>query len=372
MDVGYFISELLGQHGDVSVPGLGRFAHTRVNGYYNDSEEKFYPPGYAVQFDPQFVDDDTLPQYIAHSKNISLASSKYFTEKYVANLKQQATTSEVPIANLGWFYTKDFKLIFRPNNELNTDPEFFGYPAIKMHKLNPAAKMHELGKQPAITQPDDNFTATINYQPEKVREQFKINDEQEAYLIELTTKRRRKNIILFIGLAALLTGLFYYLYNKYDRSVFNLDESTTKPKTDSIAEPKNVTVVQDSTGANLGDTVKIVKLDSAKKELTPQKDTVAAKAVNTVPPVVKDTVNGPHYEILGGSFGNVIEANTAIRNYKKLGFEAHILENVPGRKRKVTLGSYATRAEAVAAQQKILATGKIKTSSIYIQPYNIK
>jgi cell division protein FtsN len=363
MDVGYFISELLGQHGDVSVPGLGRFAHTRVNGYYNDSEEKFYPPSYTVQFDPQFVDDDTLPQYIADSKNISLASSKYFTEKYVANLKQQATTSEVPIANLGWFYTKDFKLIFRSNNELNTDPEFFGYPAVEMHKL---------GKQEAVTQPDNYFTTTTNYQPEKVTEQFKTNDEQEAYLIELTTKRRRKNIILFVGLAALLAGLFYYLYNKYDRSVFILDKSTAKAKTDSIAEPKNVTVVQDSTGANLNDTVKIVKLDSAKKELAPQKDTVAAKKVNTVPPVVKDTVAGPHYEILGGSFGNVTEANTAIRNYKKLGFEAHILENVPGRKRKVTLGSYATRAEAVAAQQKILATGKIKASGIYIQPYNIK
>jgi cell division protein FtsN len=365
MDVGYFISELLGQHGDVSVPGLGRFAHTRVNGYYNDSEEKFYPPGYTVQFDPQFVDDDALPQYIAHSKNISLASSKYFTEKYVANLKQQATTSEVPIANLGWFYTKDFKLIFRSNNALNTDPEFFGYPTIKMHKLD---------KQSAISNQPGYFTETSSsdHQLEKEVEQIETNQEDEAYLIELTKKRRRKTFIVFIGLAALLTGLFYYLYNKYDRSVFSLEEPTAKPKTDSIAKPKNVVVVQDSANTATDDTIKIVKLDSAKKEPAPQKDTVAVKKVNAVPPVVKDTLAGPHYEILGGSFGNVTEANTAIHNYKKMGFEAHILGNVPGRKRKVTLGSYATRAEAVAAQQKILATRKIKASEIYIQPYNIK
>jgi cell division protein FtsN len=365
MDVGYFISELLGQHGDVSVPGLGRFAHTRVNGYYNDSEEKFYPPSYNIQFDPQVVDDDTLPQYIAHNKNISLASSKYFTEKYVANLKQQATTSEVPVSNLGWFYTKDFKLLFRSNNALNTDPEFFGYPAVKMHKLD---------KESPVSNRHSYLTAISNsdQQLEEEIEEFETNQVDEAYFIELTNKRRRKTFIVFIGLAALLTGLFYYLYNKYDRSVFSLEEPTARPKTDSIAKPKNVAVVQDSANTTTGDTIKIVKLDSGKKELAPLKDTVATKKVNAVPPAVKDTIAGPHYEILGGSFGNVTEANTAIHNYKKMGFEAHILENVPGRKRKVTLGSYATRAEAVAAQQKILATGKIKASGIYIQPYNIK
>jgi cell division protein FtsN len=366
MDVGYFISELLGQHGDVSVPGLGRFAHTRVNGYYNDSEEKFYPPSYTVQFDPQFIDDDILPQYIARNKNISLASSKYFTEKYVANLKQQATTSEVPIANLGWFYTQDFKLIFRSNNALNTDPEFFGYPAVKMHKLD---------KESPVSNRHSYLTAisSSDHQLEEEVEHFETNQEDdEAYLIERTKKRRRKTfIVVFIGLAALLTGLFYYLYNDYDRSAFSLEKQIAKPKTDSIAKPKSVMVVPDSANTTTNDTIKIAKLDSGKKELAPQKDT-ALKVVNTVPPVVKDTVAGPHFEILGGSFNNVAEANTAIRNYKKMGFEAHILENVPGRKRKVTLGSYATRAEAVAAQQKILATRKIKASGIYIQPYNIK
>ena len=79
MDVGYFISELLGQHGNVSVPGLGYFTHTRVNGYYNEAEETFYPPGYSVHFEPQLVEDDSLSQYIADNKHISLASSKYFT-----------------------------------------------------------------------------------------------------------------------------------------------------------------------------------------------------------------------------------------------------------------------------------------------------
>lgn len=366
MDVGYFISELLGQHGDVSVPGLGYFVHTRVNGYYNDSEATFYPPRYSVQFDPQFIDDDTLPQYIADSKNISLASSKYFTEKYVTGLKQQAATGEVAISNLGWFYTEGAKLVFRPNNELDTDPEFFGYPVIKMHKLS---------KQVAVIQQDSYSTAAVgSYQePKEATQQFESNDEHEAYLVELTKKKRTKNIILFVGLAALFTGLIYYLYNRYDRSVFNLEKPAGTRRADTAAQPKNVVVIPDSANTQPDDSIKIVKFDSAQKQAVPQKDTAAVKpAATAVAPAVKDTIAGPHYEILGGSFSNVKEANTAIGNYKKLGFEAHILENVPGRKRKVTLGSYATRAEAIAAQQKILATKKIKAASIYIQPYNIK
>jgi cell division septation protein DedD len=365
MDVGYFISELLGQHGNVSVPGLGYFAHTRVNGYYNEAEEKFYPPGYSVHFDARLAEDDSLSQYIADNKHISLASSKYFTEKYVANLKHLAATGKVAISNLGWFYTEDFKLTFKSNNELNTDPEFFGYPAIKMHRL---------GKQAAVSQQSSYSTtaAGSNNESKKTTQQFAIDQEHEDHLIALAKKKRTTNIILFIGLAALFTGLIYFLYNKYDRPALSLEEPG-RPKADTSAKPANVVVVPDSANAKVDDTIKIVKFDSGKKKLVPQKDTVAVKqAATTVAPVVKDTIAGPHYEILGGSFSNVAEANTAIGNYKRMGFEAHILQNVPGRKRKVTLGSYATRAEAIAAQQKILATKKIKASSIYIQPYNIK
>src|SRR6478735_266105 len=113
MDVGNFISDLLAQHGDVSVPGLGYFALTRINGHYNEQEGKIYPPAYSVQFDPQVIEDETLTQYIADKKNISLASSKYFTDKFINNIKLQAQSEEVALANLGWFYTQGDQLFFR-------------------------------------------------------------------------------------------------------------------------------------------------------------------------------------------------------------------------------------------------------------------
>src|SRR6185312_7703938 len=114
MDVGFYLGELLMQQGEVSVPGLGYFVQARVSGYYDENERKFFPPYHQAQFDPQSIDDDALAEYIAGKKNISIASARYFAEKYITNLKQQALITEVPIGNLGWFYTELAQLTFRP------------------------------------------------------------------------------------------------------------------------------------------------------------------------------------------------------------------------------------------------------------------
>lgn len=369
MDVGYFISELLGQHGDVSVPGLGYFVHTRINGYYNEPEDKFYPPRYDVQFDPQFIDDDSLAQHIADNKKISLASAKYFKEKYVANLKYLAATGETAVADIGWLSMDDQKLVFRTNNDIDTDPEFFGLPAVKMYKL---------GQQPAKVDEPVDEPAPL---PEPIMEgeqQFETAEEHEAYLVQLTSKRKRKTLWVFITLAVLLTALIYFLYSKYDRSVFNLEETKTKAKKDSVArKPKKRVVAMLDTNKKVigGDTIEIVKRNEGLKQYVTQVDTSRNKKpaiVAAAPAVAKDSIAGPHYEILGGSFKTIAQANAAIDNYKKMGFDARILNNVPGKNRKITLGTFATRAQAIAGQQKILNTGKLRAAELYIQPYDIK
>ncbi|WP_374948649.1 hypothetical protein [Mucilaginibacter sp.] len=376
MDVGYFISELLGQQGEVSVPGLGYFAHTRVNGYYNDKEAKFYPPSYSVQFDPQFIDDDALAQHIADNKNISLASSKYFTEKYVAGIWQQVAMGDVSVANLGWFYMDDTRLAFRSNTAQDADPEFFGYPALQVYKL---------GQKPANAL-DDLFTpADVNISaPEAVTEtqaealQFETDLEHEQYLVELTAQRRRKTLFVFIGLAIALAGLVYFLYTKYDRSAFDLETPKAKaqPKKQPGVKSKRVLMNGDSTKAgSADDTIHIVKFDQGKKVYVPEPDTLAKKIANApveLPAEEEATSVAPRYEILGGAVATTADANVVIAKYRRMGFSAHVLDNVPGRKRKITLGTFTTRADAIAAQQKIIATGKIKPAEIYIQPYNVK
>ena len=136
MDLAVYISELLGLHGEVNVPQIGYFAQTRTNGYYNKDENKFYPPGHDISFQPQFTEDDSLAKYISAKKNISLASSKYFIDKYVTEVKQHVATQKVDIAGLGYLHRK-FNPVFLipPTPPAKTTRLFYGFQPVRVYKV---------------------------------------------------------------------------------------------------------------------------------------------------------------------------------------------------------------------------------------------
>ncbi len=367
MDVGNFISDLLAQHGDVSVPGLGCFAHTRINGHYNEREGKIYPPTYSVQFDPQFIEDETLAQYIADRKNISLASSKYFTEKFINNIKLQAQDEEVALADLGWFYTEGDQLYFRPSTGNSSDPEFFGYEPLSLYKLGNAPE--QSAALYPTNQPAEQTTSVApvavagEEEPAAEGYRYETDEEHEAYLVKLTRKKRRNSTILFITLAIVFTGIAVYLVNRYDSTIFNRE--APKPKSTKTAEVIHAKV---DTLAPVDTTKKTVKADSIVSNIKPPvKDTITKSA-----PIVDNKITGPRYEIIVGAFSTIAKADIEIANYEKMGFTAHIAEGVPGKKQNISLGTYRLKGDAASALDKILNTGKIKPSQVYILPIDVR
>src|SRR5206468_8049109 len=109
-------------------------------------------------------DDDTLTKYIAEKKKISLASSKYFTDKYISALKQEAALQEAPFAGLGWFFMDKGKIAFKSKVSNADNASFYGYAPISIKKLN----QHEITEvqvedpepaaTPPIQEPTDNST----------------------------------------------------------------------------------------------------------------------------------------------------------------------------------------------------------------------
>jgi cell division septation protein DedD len=354
MDIANYLSELLGRYTEVSVPGLGCFSRLRINGYYDDAQATFYPPGHKLHFDQQQKDDEILTQYIAEKKKISLASSKYFTEKYINGLKQELTLREVPFAELGWFYLQEGKIAFRPQEQaLGTDPLFFGLAPVTINKVNyvpppppPPPLPTAIALQQTYTPPPVTIVP-VNNEPEYVA------DEPEV--------KRNANIWIIIALVVVAIAAAVFGVYKYNPALLHLNDqdTTDRPK---IEQQKAAPVV---------------KPDSTKKDSIP---TVADTAKAISKPVAElnktvvneDTISKIHYELLGGAFKTVKEANRTIANYEKMGLSAHILQNVPGRLIKVTLGSFYDRDEAVAAKQKIVGTGKLTSDKITIQPYNPK
>jgi hypothetical protein len=188
MDVAYYLSELLGQLGEVNVPGLGYFVQTRIPGYYNTADSTFYPPKNKVQFEPQPIDDDddTLAQYIAEKKNISVASSRYFTEKYISNLKQEAVLKDVPLADLGHLRIQGSNIIFKAADVMTNDPAVFGYSPLRMDKLEGPSFKHQIGSYTQVTKEDT---------PEPASEPLKLPEADHSYELPPATDLTYEQVI---------------------------------------------------------------------------------------------------------------------------------------------------------------------------------
>ena len=200
MDLAVYINELLGLEGEVNVPGFGRFAHTRINGYYYEKENKFYPPTHKINFDPEVKADERLATFISEKKNISLASAKYFIDKYVNGLKQQIPVQGADISGIGQLYLNNSTIGFKDILSKETDPAFFGLKPVSVDVLvekpsvrftPPPIKVEEEKKEPSIA--DQLTTELVNDRipppPPKVQEEEKPISIADQVLNELAHDR---------------------------------------------------------------------------------------------------------------------------------------------------------------------------------------
>lgn len=355
MDLANYLSELLVQHGQVSFPGLGNFVRVRVNGYYNDKEARFYPPYHQVKFDPEAVEgDDTFARYVARKKNISLASSKYFAEKYTSKLREQAAINTIAFADLGWFSADATNLYFKPNDKITADPSFYGYEPLNIFKLSQPAAAAPASIKTIYAEPEASPVVSTPppYQP----------SYQQPYDDEEVQPRRRMSIwmillIIIVAGALGLFGIYKFAPDLFDKLSSKYHEVVDKkaevvvPETKPVVRTDTVkkTVVQDTTAA---------KVAAAK----PAQDTTAVAAV----------ITGKRFELQGSAFRTKKWADNAILQYKAKGIDAHIIDDGPGKGKlfHISLGTYRDEAEAIEAKQKLIGSGKVKKNGVVIIPYN--
>jgi cell division protein FtsN len=387
MDLAVYICELLGMQGEVSVPGIGYFAQVRINGYYNQVEGKLYPPTHEISFEPHSRDDDQLAKYIANKKNISLASSRYFIDKYVAGLKQQLTLKKVEIPGIGSIYNNGSVIEFKADNASKTnDPSFYGFPLVNLDQpeekpainyISPAKeedpvkeeepvkediKAEEEVKEeiPAWHETPAEEIKQEEYVPLKPVEETIIRpepveetheEEIPEYTYDEPEESGSKNnvwiallLIVIIALLALL-GLYKYKPKWFEHS------SKDSTQTFVAASP---------------DTVKKTADTTAKAGSKPDSTGTLATPANNAP---TDTAAVLHYEILGGAFKTLSQADGVIKKYQTLGLHPRLLKHAAGNYYKITLGTYFNKDEAQKVEDSILNSTKINKTNIYLQPY---
>ncbi len=383
MDLAVYICELLGMQGEVSVPGIGYFAQVRINGYYDQVESKFYPPTHEISFEPHSRDDDQLAKYIANKKNISMASAKYFIDKYVAGLKQQLTLKKVEIPGVGSIYNNGSVIEFKADDASKTnDPSFYGFPPVNLDqpeekpeiKYTPPVKEEEPVKEevkaeeeikeeiPAWHETPADEIKQEEYIPIKppveetiIREPVEethVEEEPEYTYDEPEERGNRNNVwialllIVIIGLLALL-GLYKYKPKWFEHS--SLKDTTTQAFV--AVSPDSAKKAADTTNKATS------KPDSAGTVATP---------TNNAP---VDTAAVLHYEILGGAFKTLSQADGVIKKYQGLGLHPRLLKHAAGNFYKITLGTYFSKDEAQKVEDSILNSTKINKTNIYLQPY---
>jgi len=339
MNLADYLSELLGQMDEVSVPGLGYFVRTRVSAYYNEKEARFYPPYHQVKFVAQPKDDDTFAQYVADKKNISLASSKYFAEKFISKLKEEASRGKYLFADLGLFYTDQGQLVFKANDKIAADPAFYGYPQINVYKLG--QPLYPEHPKPAFAENQSAPAAAAP--PAKVIEQPQYFEEEPEH-------KRRVNIwlvllIILTVIALALFGVYKFYPAAFDKvkAVYN---KVIGKKEDTVGPAYHNGIKADSTK-------KTVSGSSASAKTNPA-----------------DTAKQSRFEVIASHSRFLAKENAAVANFRSLGLpNAHIVLDAPGPFIKVSVGTFPTYAKADSAMKALIQAGKINRSS---EPLEIK
>ncbi|MDP9047196.1 MAG: SPOR domain-containing protein [Bacteroidota bacterium] len=343
MNLADYLSELLIQRNEVSIPGLGRFERIRINGYYNEQEAKFYPPGHKVKFVSEANDDDIFAEYVAGKKNISPASSKYFIEKFITKLREDASEGATPFADLGWFETAAGQLVFKPNDKVGNDPLFYGFAPVSVTKAGEVVS--EDSPNNVFTEPE-HIDIAIDPIAETTEEQQYAEGEAEG--------KKLLNIWLVLLIIITIVVLALLGTYQYNRVLFN----RFNPFYQQPVIKKAVIVPVVTPKANV---------DTSKKAMATT-DTSVTTNVATAPAATQelktiDTLKEKGFAIRVDAFKREKIAIQTVNIYKSRGLDARIMPRSPRKLYKVIVGNYSTYNEAVTAKQELVRAKKIRKDS---------
>ncbi|MFA6946041.1 MAG: SPOR domain-containing protein [Pedobacter sp.] len=335
MEIGLYIAELLSEQDEVSVPGLGTFIKVRVAGSYDKLSNLFYPPAYHLSLREGESSHSGLSQYISTKKNLSNSSSEGLIKKFTSNILELLNSSDsVEIRHLGIIHKKNGRLSFIPAEDFVTKDDFYGLKAISERKKGDSIPVQVKSKEIV---------------PENIEE---VEEEEEAYAEEVPKPRLIPVLIISIlAIIATLAALFYFDkgFNHFVKSFISAKEQSVK-----ISEPIKDTI---TASAALTDTSA-----SPVNSLSPAKDTIVQKTKSTEK-TLETTLPKPEqtasvkeeitFEIIVAAFSRKSDAETYIKEVEKKGIKAKVVENMPGKMLKISLGTFTDEESATKELNRI-------------------
>ena len=128
------IGELLLDHEEVGLPGLGAFLAEMVPASFSDRGYTINPPYRRVTFIPSRSEDDSLVELYAQSNGIDYDQSKAILQHFLEEAKRELLEKKVVVfPGLGRLRsTRQNNFFFITDEDLDIFPDGFGLPAVSL------------------------------------------------------------------------------------------------------------------------------------------------------------------------------------------------------------------------------------------------
>lgn len=315
MNLGLCIGNLLRRYPTVEVPGIGVFKITHVPASYDHERSMLHPPTSHIELAEGSADFSPLLNYVRAQRGVDEPTAMHLLEQAVGEVRDAINRNGSALLDgLGYLMAEGASLVFQP---FTTDG--FGTRPVKVRPVEKKEAAPLVDEQPLadeVEAPDD-VVQTLH-----PRRRYAA-----AWIVAAT----------LVLLASAAGVAWYYKPGWFEgekkTQLLGQNEKAGEPL-DRNEPPGPVTSSADST------------IDSA---ATAQLETTALDSLHadTAIAVLNPPKPAVTYEIIVGSFATMEQARKYVARMKAKGVELKALDSrMPGNRKKISWGSYATEEEA--------------------------
>lgn len=339
-----YISDLVGNHDCVIVPGLGAFIAQATSADIHPITHKFTAPGRTLGFNAQIkVNDGLLAAEISRNEGVSFQEATGTIEEFVKSFNSAlAVYKHYNLAEIGrFFYNVEGKLEFEPDYRVNFSSDSFGLTDFTF-------------------KPIERNTFEMN-KPTKHRDAKDLSSKEEQTVTGEKKKTNALAKVLFVLMPLLVlvgaAGFVRYSQNKDITmggvSVFQSLGLKKEAATAVVADTVTTTevAVQDTLSYTTEETPVEALAEMAEPEVIEQPAEVKTAADNKAPSArvqhveSSDAVSGSYYVIIG-SFKNESNADKLFARLTDSGKQVVKLPVDANGFYKVAAGSFQSLDEA--------------------------
>ena len=294
MQLSKAITSLLYQHDCVTIPDFGSFIVNDSSAKYVEAENKFYPPGRYISFNPIIKSNDgLLANYISSKKSITYNEALRKISLKVLKWKKILSQDTLYIQGIGEFILNDSEnLVFTADKNSNFSKESFGLRPLKVQTIS---------------------SSVLTYNQNTLKKYNSLNNQKKT--LSLPIPLRNAAIFIF-----LLAGAYFVNLN-YKESVFkNEIEQNKIERQNSIARLEKATF-------NLG-------------EIPPLTVNIERKITQ-------------NFHIIAGAFSSSMNADKLVSGLINKGYKSKKFPKNNDGLIRVTFGSFNTKEDAVIALRSI-------------------